>query len=139
VPGKEKMPSVSVHAATRTALQISNNKDYNKLMKKIDELMEIPDSRLTKKQASELHQLAVAAQRYERSIYNIKPPSTFEGVLEMKMYELKLNQSEMAKKLNVSNAKLSLILGGKQKPDIYFLKTVNENLGIDGNYLLSVL
>jgi HTH-type transcriptional regulator / antitoxin HigA len=57
----------------------------------------------------------------------------------MKMYELKLNQSEMAKKLNVSNAKLSLILGGKQKPDIYFLKTVNENLGIDGNYLLSVL
>jgi transcriptional regulator with XRE-family HTH domain len=57
----------------------------------------------------------------------------------MKMYELKLNQGEMAKRLNISGAKFSLILSGKQKPDIHFLKTVHDNLGIDGNYLLSVL
>jgi len=108
-------------------------------MARIDALITIPDANLTQKQAGELHRLAVAAQRYEKSIYTIKPPATFEGVLEMKMYELKLNQGEMAKKLNVSNTKFSLILSVKQKPDIYFLKTMNESLGIDGNYLLSVL
>lgn len=131
--------SDNFYSKTKTAVSVSNNKDYEKVMAKIDKLIEIPDNKLTTKQADELHKLAVAAQRYEKSIYNIKPPSTFEGVLEMKMYELKLNQGEMAKKLHVSNAKFSLILSGKQKPDIYFLKSLNESLGIDGNYLLSVL
>jgi HTH-type transcriptional regulator/antitoxin HigA len=86
-----------------------------------------------------LHSLASSAQRYEKSIYTIKPPATFDGLLEMKMYELKLNKGEMAKKLKISNAKFSMILNGKQKPDIPLLKAVQEKLGIDGNYLLSVL
>ena len=117
---------------------IRNNKDYEKIMAEIDLLIEIPDNKLSKEQASKLHRLAKAAQQYEKSVYTIKPPSTFEGILEMKMYELKLNQGAMAKKLHTSGAKLSMILSGKQKPDIKFLKTVHDNLGIDGNYLLSV-
>ncbi len=127
--------------ATRksTPMQVLTNKDYVKIMARIDELIVIPDNKLTKKQAGELHTLAVAAQRYEKSIYTIKPPATFDGILEMKMYELKLNQGEMAKKLKIGSAKLSLILSGKQKPDIPLLKAVQEKLGIDGNYLLSVL
>ena len=122
-----------------TNLQILTHKDYEKIMARIDELIEIPDNKLTKKQAGELHRLASAAQRYEKSIYTIKPPATFDGLLEMKMYELKLNQGEMAKKLKISNAKFSLVLSGKQKPDIPLLKAVQEKLGVDGNYLLSVL
>lgn len=123
----------------KVPLSVSNNVEYEQIMAKIDVLIKIPDDQLTQKQANELHRLAVMAQRYEKSIYNIKPPSTFEGVLEMKMFELKLNQGEMAKKMQVSNTKFSLIMSGKQKPDIYFLKTMNESLGIDGNYLLSVI
>jgi HTH-type transcriptional regulator/antitoxin HigA len=120
-------------------ISVLSNKEYIKIMGKIDALIDIPDSKLTQAQASELHALASAAQRYEKSVYSIKPPTTFDGILEMKMYELKLNQGEMAKKLKVSNAKFSLILSGKQKPDIPLLKAVREKLGIDGNYLLSVL
>ena len=119
--------------------RILTNKDYEKVMARIDELVEIPDNKLTKDQAGELYKFALAAQRYEKSIYTIKPPSTFDGILEMKMYELKLNQAEMAKKLKLSSAKFSLILSGKQKPDIPLLKAVQEKLGIDGNYLLSIL
>ena len=118
-----------------------NNKDYEKIMARIDALVEIPDARINKGQATELNTLAVAvaAHRYEKSIYNIKPPATFDGILEMKMYELKLNQGEMAKRLKISNTKFSMILSGKQKTDIPLLKAVQENLGVDGNYLLSVL
>jgi len=122
-----------------TSPQILTNGDYEKVMNRINKLIEIPDNKLTEEQAAELNKLAVAAQRYEKSIYKIKPPSTFDGLLEMKMYELKMNQAEMAKKLKVSTAKLSLILSGKQRPDIPLLKAVQEQLGIDGNYLLSVL
>jgi HTH-type transcriptional regulator/antitoxin HigA len=135
----------NIHAATKQVNKpadtgrINNNKDYDAVMKRIDELVEIPDNKLTKALASELHRLAKMAQAYEKTIYTIKPPSTFEGVLEMKMYELKLTQGKMAKRLKVSDAKFSLILSGKQQPDIKFLKTVHDSLGIDGNYLLSVL
>lgn len=136
---KETVSTVVKEVKSGTFQLAANSKEYARTMAQIDELIKIPDDKLTKKQADELHKLAVAAQRYEKSIYTIKPPSTFEGVLEMKMYELKLNQGEMAKRMHVSNAKFSLILSGKQKPDIYFLKTMNEILGIDGNYLLSIL
>ena len=142
-PVSNKRSTAKATAAPLTGnnaiLSVSNSKEYAQTMARIDELIKIPEEKLTLKQVDELHKLAVAAQRYEQSVYIIKPPSTFEGILEMKMYELKLTQGEMAKKLHVSNAKFSLILNGKQKPDIYFLKTMNEILGIDGNYLLSVL
>ena len=58
---------------------------------------------------------------------------------EMKMYEMRLKQKELAKKLNVSDAKLSLIMNGKQKPDINFLKAVHLQLNISGDYLLKVV
>ena len=57
----------------------------------------------------------------------------------MKMYEMRLKQKELAKKLNVSDAKLSLIMNGKQKPDINFLKAVHLQLNISGDYLLKVV
>ncbi len=126
-------------AETTTGRAVMSHNEYTQIMAKIDALIEIPDSKLTKAQAKELNTLVLEAQQYERSVYTIKPPTTFDGILEMKMYELKLNQGEMAKKLKVSTAKFSLILSGKQKPDIPLLKAVRETLGIDGNYLLSVL
>lgn len=52
------------------------------------------------------------------------------------MFELKLKQKDLAEKLNVSNAKLSLIMNGKQKPDIAFLKAVHTQLQVDANFIL---
>ena len=137
---KKTADSKGINAKTTNmpSLLVQNNKDYNKVMARIDELIEIPDDELTKELANELKALAKAAQQFEQQIYTIKPPTTFEGILEMKMYELKLNQGGMAKKLKISDAKFSLILSGKQAPDIKLLKTMHDNLGLDGNYLLSV-
>ena len=43
---------------------------------------------------------------------------------------------ELAKKLNVSDTKLSLIMNGKQKPGIDFLKAVHSELNIDAEFIL---
>ncbi len=45
----------------------------------------------------------------------------------------------MAKVLKVSNAKLSLIMNGKQKADIRFLKALHKEFKIDGNQLLEAV
>ncbi|HLO79663.1 MAG TPA: helix-turn-helix domain-containing protein [Chitinophagaceae bacterium] len=117
-------------------LKIKNERDYNTTMKKIDVLMKKGENKLTTKEAGELRLLALAAQAYEKSIYTIPAPKTLEGLLELKMYERRLKQKELAKLLGIGEPKLSQIMSRKRKPDLKFLKAAHELLGIDGNILL---
>jgi len=117
-------------------VKIENEKGYNAAMKKIDALMKKGEANLTDKAAGELRILALAAQAYEKSIYTIPAPKTLEGLIELKMYERKLKQKELARLLGVGEPKLSQIMSKKRKPDLAFLKAAHKLLGIDGNVLL---
>lgn len=117
-------------------IKIQNDKEYNATMKKIDALMKKGEAKLTDKEANEIRTLALAAQAYEKSIYTIPAPKTLEGLIELKMYERKLKQKDLAKLLGIGEPKLSQIMSKKRKPDVAFLKAAHEQLGIDGNLLL---
>jgi HTH-type transcriptional regulator/antitoxin HigA len=117
-------------------MKIENEREYNATMKKIDALMKKGEKNLTDKEAKEIRTLALAAQAYEKSIYKIPAPKTFEGLIELKMYERRLKQKELAKLLGIGEPKLSQIMSRKRKPDLAFLKAAHEHLGIDGNILL---
>jgi HTH-type transcriptional regulator/antitoxin HigA len=117
-------------------MKIENDREYNATMKKIDALMKKGEKNLTDKEAKEIRTLALAAQAYEKSIYTIPAPKTFEGLIELKMYERRLKQKELAKLLGIGEPKLSQIMSRKRKPDLAFLKAAHEHLGIDGNILL---
>jgi len=116
--------------------QIGNEKEYNEAMDKIDALMKKGEAGLTEIEAEALRILAVAAQTYEKTIYSIPAPKTLEGLIELKMYERKLKQKELARLLGIGEPKLSQIMSKKRKPDVAFLKAAHEHLGIDGNVLL---
>jgi len=116
--------------------KIESEKGYNATMKKIDVLMKKGEYNLTNKEAEELRTLALTAQAYEKSIYTIPAPKTLEGLIELKMYERKLKQKELARLLGVGEPKLSQIMSRKRKPDVAFLKAAHARLGIDGNVLL---
>jgi HTH-type transcriptional regulator / antitoxin HigA len=118
---------------------ISTEKEYKSAMRQIELLMNKGSENVTPQELDEIRRLALQAQRFEKQHFDIRQPTTLAGVIEMKMYELRLNQTEVAKKLNISSTKLSLILNGKQKPDVAFLKMVHENLAIDANLLLEVV
>jgi HTH-type transcriptional regulator/antitoxin HigA len=117
-------------------MKIENEKGYNATMKKIDALMKKGENNLTNAEAEELRTLALAARAYEKSIYTIPAPKTLEGLIELKMYERKLKQKELAKLLGVGEPKLSQIMSKKRRPDVAFLKAAHSHLGIDGNILL---
>ena len=121
--------------ANRT-FKIESEKDYNATMKKIDALMKKGENNLSEQDAEQLRIWALAAQAYEKSIYMIPAPKTLEGLIELKMYEKKLKQKELAKLLGVGEPKLSQIMSRKRKPDVAFLKAAHRLLGIDGNVLL---
>src|SRR5580704_8051440 len=116
--------------------KIENEREYNATMKKIDALMRKGEKNLTDKEAEEIRTLALAAQSYEKSMYKIPAPKTLEGLIELKMYERKLKQKELAKLLGIGEPKLSQIMSRRHKPDVAFLKAAHVSLGIDGNILL---
>jgi transcriptional regulator with XRE-family HTH domain len=57
-------------------------------------------------------------------------------MVELKMYEKKLNRINLAKLLGIGAPKLSQILNNKREPDVTFLKALHEKLGLDGNFIL---
>jgi len=116
--------------------KIANDTDYSNIMSKIDSLMAKGSENVSKEELSEIRKLALAAQQYEQSNYVIEAPATLAGMIEMRMYEMRLRQKDLAKKLKISNAKLSLIMNGKQKPDVNFLKAVHKELQVDADFIL---
>lgn len=116
---------------------MKSKKAYETSMGRIDELMKKGEANLTKKEADEIRKLAIEAQEHEKSIYQIPAPKTIEGIIELRMYELKLTQSKLAKMLGVTDAKLSQILNGKRDPDVRFLKAVHNKLKVDATFLLT--
>ena len=116
--------------------KITDEAGYNNVMAKIDSLMAKGSDKVSKDELADIRSLAQAAQAYEQSKYMIDVPTTLVGMIEMKMFEMKLKQKELARKLNVSDAKLSLIMNGKQKPGIDFLKAVHTELHINAEFIL---
>jgi HTH-type transcriptional regulator/antitoxin HigA len=116
-------------------IKIEGDKEYNVAMERIDELMQKGEE-MSDKDAALLRTLALAAQAYEKAQYEIPAPKTVQGILELEMFKRKLKQKEMAKLLNIGEAKFSQILTSKREPDLALLKAANEKLGIDGNLLL---
>ncbi|BAU52766.1 transcriptional regulator [Mucilaginibacter gotjawali] len=118
---------------------INDDSDYTTVMAKIDGLMAKGSNNVSKEELEEIRQLALAAQQYEQQKYIVEAPKTLTGMIEMKMYEMRLKQKSLAKKLKISDAKLSLILNGKQKPDVDFLKAVYTELKVDADFILQHL
>ena len=109
---------------------------YDKAMDEILHLMNKGEANLTKDETEKLRSMSLAAQAFEKSVYTIPSPSTFQGMLELRMYEMKLKQKELAKLMGIAEPKLSQILNGKREPDVQFLKAAWQKLHIDPAFLL---
>jgi len=93
---------------------------------------------LSAKEKSSLSKYTDIVKSYEDANFSIPMPQTVQGLIELKMYEKKLKQKELAKLLNTTDTKLSEIMHSKRKPSLSFLKAMHEVLGIDGNLLLKI-
>jgi HTH-type transcriptional regulator/antitoxin HigA len=80
----------------------------------------------------------MAAEAYEDSIplMPIPVPQSLEEMIKLKMYQLKVNQKELAQLLGVTETRLSEVLRGKRNLNMDFARRLHEKLGIDGNFIL---
>ncbi|MEI6595343.1 MAG: helix-turn-helix domain-containing protein [Bacteroidota bacterium] len=120
-----------------------SKKEFEIAEKKMNNLLAIATKKggfdyLTKKESAELNKYTQIVKGYEDTHYTIALPQTVQGLIELKMFENKLKQKDLAKMLNTTDTKLSEIMHNKRKPSISFLKAMNQTLGIDGNLLLRI-
>jgi HTH-type transcriptional regulator / antitoxin HigA len=66
-------------------------------------------------------------------------PTTLIGMIELKMYEMRLKQRDLADLLGVESSRVSEYLNGKRKINIEIAKKIHEKLGIDGNFILKTV
>ena len=116
--------------------KITTEKAYQKALTDVYNLMKKGENKIGGKDAKDISALANAIQDYEKIHYPFPMPKTIHEMIELKMFEKKINRVKLSKMLGVTQPKLSQILNKKREPDVSFLKAVHEKLGVDGNFIL---
>ena len=119
-------------------------KEFEHAEMKMNALLELTTQkggfeRLSDKEKASLDSYTKIVNNYEEANYTIPLPETLQGLLELKMYENRLKQKDLAKMLHITDTKLSEIMNEKRKPNVSFLKSVHQVFGIDGNLLLKMV
>ncbi len=119
--------------------QIQNELQYNAVMKRIDELLQIVDDSTPEDDINnvELVLLSNLAADYEDANYPIQKPSLIE-ILKLRMYELGLSQSALATFLGMNQSKISEILSGKSEPTLKQARLISQKLDISPSVILGV-
>jgi HTH-type transcriptional regulator / antitoxin HigA len=116
--------------------KINSETAYNIALEEIYKLMQKGEENISNKDAENISAMAKAIQEYEKIHHPFPLPKTLTEIVELKMFEKKLNRVKLAKMLGIAAPKLSQILNNKRDPDVPFLKAIHEKLGVDGNFIL---
>jgi len=115
-------------------MTILNETDYKNAFAQFDSLVAQMDGK--PELQTQARELAEAIQAYERAFVPFPKPTTLTGMIELRMYEMKLKQKDLANLLGVEASRVSELLTGKRKVSLEIAKRLHEKLGIDGNFIL---
>ena len=117
---------------------ITNDKEYYAITKRIDELLEVvsDENYDTIPEAIELDFLSNLVEEYENKYFPIAVPTLAE-TLKLRMYEMGINQGQLAAILHVSPSRISEYLSGKE-PTLQVAKAMYAKLNIGANTIFGV-
>ena len=119
--------------------RLENETQYEAAMSRIEELLKIVDDNTPAddKNSIELVILSNLVADYEDIHYPIAKPSLVD-ILKLRMYEMGLNQSSLAKLLGMNQSKISEIISGKSEPTLKQARTISKTLNISPTIVLGV-
>lgn len=114
-----------------------NSKKYMDSTERMEELLSIlsEKGKLTKKQQAELDEISDYVADYEESNYPFRPDSLIE-MIELRMFQRKLKQKDLAKILGTTPSRVSEILNGKRGLTFELAKALYTKLNIDPKIIL---
>jgi HTH-type transcriptional regulator/antitoxin HigA len=125
----------------KNKLQINSKKEYHQMMVDIYNLMNKGEGNLSKAEIVKLAEMSTKAELYEDTVLGLKPikePKTIQEIVELKLFENKMTQTQLAEEIGLAKSKVSEIINGKRKADIQFLKGIHKLFKIDAGILLEM-
>ena len=120
--------------------RIKTEKEYNAAMARIDELLPLTWDE-TKPEDSpenlELSLLSDLVAEYEDVHYPISNPSLID-ILKLRMYEMGLNQKNVAALLDISAPRMSEIMHGKTEPSLSLARKMCIKMNISPQAILGL-
>jgi HTH-type transcriptional regulator/antitoxin HigA len=117
-------------------MTIHNEMDYRSALTQLDELMQKAPEQLTRTQLDALKQLASAIQSYEEKTYALPKPTTLLGMIELRMFERKLKQKDLAQLLEEPESRISEVLNEKREISMKLAKKLYQKLNIPAEFIL---
>lgn len=120
------------------ATRVKNETAYNALMENIETLMNKGEKKLTRLEKEKLQKMVLMAENFEETAYKLPAPTTIQGWVELRMFEKKLKQKDLAKLLDVPTSRISEFINAKKnKPlTMVFAKKLYKKLDIPADVLL---
>lgn len=118
-------------------MKINTKKDYQRYLQEVDELMKKGEELLTPTELNRISVLSSALEEYEDAFYPIAQPKTLPEMVELRLFEKKMSQTDFAKVSGISLSKVNQIIKGNRKVDIPFAKAVYQVLDIPADFVLS--
>ena len=127
-----------VHFNKYVMQTIKTKTEYEAIMQRIDELVEIVDDNTsqTDKNYIELDILTDLVVAYEKEHYPIGKPA-LPDVLKTRMDEMNLTQKTLAQLLSISAPRVSEYLTGKSEPTLQVARQIHKKMNIDANLILA--
>ena len=118
---------------------ISNEMEYNAIVKRIDDLLKIvtDENYANVPEAVELDFLSELVEEYENRYYPITQPSMID-IIKLRMYEKGINQTELSNLLEISQSRVSEYLCGKSEPTLSVARNISRKLNINPSIILGV-
>jgi len=113
-------------------------KEYNSKTKRLEELLgQLSQSgKISTKLQLELDQISNDVADYEETNFPFEP-SNLKEMIELRMYQRKLKQKDLAKLLGTTPSRVSEILNGKRGLTMELAKGLYKNLNIDAELILN--
>lgn len=123
--------------------KINSEEEYRQVMEQIETYLQKSTTQgsshtLSAAEKEELHRLSLLAEAWEDIIplMPIRQPQTLTEMIQLKMYERKLKQKDLAALLGISATRLSEVLQGKRKVNMDLAKRLYSVLNIDPGFIL---
>lgn len=117
---------------------ITTKTEYDKAINRMEKILKIVDNMTNPNDKGfiELDNLADLIADYEEKHYPMTPQNIIE-MIELRMYQRKLKQKDLALLLGTSTARISEYLRGKRKLTLEIAKALHQKLNIDAELILN--
>lgn len=121
-----------------TIQSISNEVEYQAALDAIEPFLQKGFDNLSFEEDEELARMSGLIEEYEAVNYPLPfKPKTIVEMLELKMFERRLKQKELAKVLQVTENRISEVMNGKRKVNMDLAKRLYSELNIDPHFILT--